>query len=109
MLSCPAINSLRSRRLFSSKLFETGALGRIRHELDSPNLGGRLPHHLTICCNLTLKRTKMGIIGPPTALISEAITEPHLPSKEANRLRPVFVAVNFQTARDRLALCERVK
>ncbi|GBN13226.1 hypothetical protein AVEN_105186-1 [Araneus ventricosus] len=32
------------------------------------------------------------IFGPPTALISEAISEPHLPSKEANRLRPAFVA-----------------
>ncbi|GBM79904.1 hypothetical protein AVEN_35680-1 [Araneus ventricosus] len=33
------------------------------------------------------------IIGPPTALISEAISGPHLHSKEANRLRPAFVAV----------------
>ncbi|GBN01408.1 hypothetical protein AVEN_180082-1 [Araneus ventricosus] len=33
------------------------------------------------------------IIGPPTALISEAISEPHLLSKEENRLNLDFVAV----------------
>ncbi|GBO19192.1 hypothetical protein AVEN_156840-1 [Araneus ventricosus] len=34
------------------------------------------------------------IIGPPTALISEAISEPHCPSKEPTCLKPAFVAVN---------------
>ncbi|GBN06329.1 hypothetical protein AVEN_228793-1 [Araneus ventricosus] len=40
----------------------------------------------------------------------EAISEPHLPSKEANRLRLAFVdvKVKFLTALDRLARCERV-
>ncbi|GBM86476.1 hypothetical protein AVEN_109744-1 [Araneus ventricosus] len=33
------------------------------------------------------------IIGLPAVLISEAISESHLPSKEANRLRPAFVHV----------------
>ncbi|GBN50989.1 hypothetical protein AVEN_264740-1 [Araneus ventricosus] len=56
--------------------------GRKRHELDSPNLGGPLPHDPT-----------PNLIGPPIALISEAISEPPLPSEEASRLRPAFVAV----------------
>ncbi|GBN12695.1 hypothetical protein AVEN_110749-1 [Araneus ventricosus] len=33
---------------------------RKRHELDSPNLGGRLPHLSTPCSNLHLRRTEMG-------------------------------------------------
>ncbi|GBM82235.1 hypothetical protein AVEN_440-1 [Araneus ventricosus] len=41
------------------------------------------------------------IIGPPTALIS------YLPSKEATRLRPAFVAVKGKFL-DRLSRCERV-
>ncbi|GBM33684.1 hypothetical protein AVEN_54815-1 [Araneus ventricosus] len=44
--------------------FKTGPfLGRIRHELDSPNLGGHLPHLPNPCCNLPLRRTKMGCCG----------------------------------------------
>ncbi|GBN25070.1 hypothetical protein AVEN_87339-1, partial [Araneus ventricosus] len=31
--------------------------------------------------------------GSSTALVSEAIPEPHLPLKGANRLRPAFFAV----------------
>ncbi|GBN14815.1 hypothetical protein AVEN_161430-1, partial [Araneus ventricosus] len=47
------------------------------------------------------------IIGPPTALISE----PHFPSKEANRLGPAFFAVKgkFLDRPDSLARGERVK
>ncbi|GBN23419.1 hypothetical protein AVEN_32508-1 [Araneus ventricosus] len=37
-----------------------------------------------------------------------ALSEPYLPSKEANRLRPAFVAVKGKFL-DRLARCERVK
>ncbi|GBM44385.1 hypothetical protein AVEN_147392-1 [Araneus ventricosus] len=40
--------------------------------------------------------------------ISEAISEPHLPSKEANHLRPAFVDVKAKSL-DRLARCKRVK
>ncbi|GBO29419.1 hypothetical protein AVEN_11085-1 [Araneus ventricosus] len=34
--------------------------GRIHHELNSPNLGGHLPHHPTPCYNQPLRRTEMG-------------------------------------------------
>ncbi|GBO33974.1 hypothetical protein AVEN_69937-1 [Araneus ventricosus] len=65
----------------------------------------------TPCYNL--KRTEMGcgwqgLLDHPTALISEAIAEPHLPSKEASRLRPALVAVKEKFS-DRLAGDERVK
>ncbi|GBO29206.1 hypothetical protein AVEN_117876-1 [Araneus ventricosus] len=38
-----------------------GYFGRLRHELDSPNLRGHLPHHP--CCNPPLRRTEMGCGG----------------------------------------------
>ncbi|GBM07099.1 hypothetical protein AVEN_177066-1 [Araneus ventricosus] len=41
------------------------------------------------------------IIGPPILLISEAISEPDLPSKEPNRLKPAFIAVKRKLS-DRL-------
>ncbi|GBN30718.1 hypothetical protein AVEN_162453-1 [Araneus ventricosus] len=44
------------------------------------------------------------VIGPPTALISK----PNLPSKEASRLRPAFVAAKRKFL-DRLARWESVK
>ncbi|GBN03278.1 hypothetical protein AVEN_142222-1 [Araneus ventricosus] len=52
----------------------------MRHQLDSPNMG--TPPH-TDCYNLPLRRSETGcelarIIGPPTALISETISEPPL-------------------------------
>ncbi|GBL90013.1 hypothetical protein AVEN_178410-1 [Araneus ventricosus] len=47
-------------------------------------------------------------IGPPTALISEVISEPPLPSKGTNRLRPTFVDVKAKIL-NLLARCERVK
>ncbi|GBM96134.1 hypothetical protein AVEN_153259-1 [Araneus ventricosus] len=61
-------------------------LGRIPHELDSPNLGGHLPHH-PISVIPSLKAHGNGlwlarIIGPSIALISEAISEPHLSSPQ---------------------------
>ncbi|GBM67375.1 hypothetical protein AVEN_169604-1 [Araneus ventricosus] len=37
-----------------------GDLWRKRHELDSPNQGGHLPHHPTSCYNLPLKNTDTG-------------------------------------------------
>ncbi|GBN11299.1 hypothetical protein AVEN_151131-1, partial [Araneus ventricosus] len=37
-----------------------GVFGRKRHELDSPNLGGHLPHHSIFCHNLPLRLTEMG-------------------------------------------------
>ncbi|GBN85326.1 hypothetical protein AVEN_175169-1 [Araneus ventricosus] len=43
------------------------------------------------------------IIGPPTAIIFEAISEPHLPSKVPTRLKPAFVAVRKKFL-DRLRL-----
>ncbi|GBM17634.1 hypothetical protein AVEN_200881-1 [Araneus ventricosus] len=36
-----------------------GVLGRKRHELDSPNLGGHLPHHPTFCYYHPVKHTEM--------------------------------------------------
>ncbi|GBL87733.1 hypothetical protein AVEN_81344-1 [Araneus ventricosus] len=33
---------------------------RIRHELNSPNLGGHLPHNPNPCCNLPLRPMEMG-------------------------------------------------
>ncbi|GBL92558.1 hypothetical protein AVEN_175010-1 [Araneus ventricosus] len=67
----------------------------MRHELNSPNLSGHLPHALLYP---SLKAHENGlwwtrIIGPSTAFISLAISEPYLPSEEANRLRLAFVAV----------------
>ncbi|GBM40657.1 hypothetical protein AVEN_111285-1 [Araneus ventricosus] len=50
------INSLIPKRLFSSCSFQPGLFGRERHELDSPNVGGPLPHP---CYNLPLRRTEM--------------------------------------------------
>ncbi|GBN98400.1 hypothetical protein AVEN_275124-1 [Araneus ventricosus] len=47
------------------------------------------------------------VIVPPTALISEEISELQISSKEANRLRPAFVAVKGKFL-DRLSRCERV-
>ncbi|GBN80240.1 hypothetical protein AVEN_242897-1 [Araneus ventricosus] len=44
----------------------------------------------------------------PTALISEAISAPHLPSEEADGLKLASVAVKGKFL-DRLARCERVK
>ncbi|GBM88974.1 hypothetical protein AVEN_196813-1 [Araneus ventricosus] len=73
-----------------------GLFGSMRGELDSSNLGGHLPHH---CYKFSLRRSEMDscpsakIIGPPTSIIFEAILEPHLSSKEANRLRLAFVDV----------------
>ncbi|GBO14514.1 hypothetical protein AVEN_88529-1 [Araneus ventricosus] len=37
-----------------------GPFGRKRHELDSPNLGGHLPPHLTPSYKLPLRHTEMG-------------------------------------------------
>ncbi|GBO19311.1 hypothetical protein AVEN_219649-1, partial [Araneus ventricosus] len=90
-----------------------GLFGRKRLELGSPNLGGHLSPYLTPCYNLSLRRTEMGcglarIIRPPTLLISQAISEPPLPSKEDNHLRLAFEAVKRKFL-NRLARCERVK
>ncbi|GBM23456.1 hypothetical protein AVEN_181572-1 [Araneus ventricosus] len=60
-----------------------GPFGRKRHELDSPKLGGRLPHHLTLISpsvkahgnELQFSR----IFGPPTRLSpkrSQNLTSP---------------------------------
>ncbi|GBM63001.1 hypothetical protein AVEN_12280-1 [Araneus ventricosus] len=38
-------------------------LGRKRHELDSPNLGGYLPHHPAPSYNLPLRHTEMAVVG----------------------------------------------
>ncbi|GBN09491.1 hypothetical protein AVEN_62652-1 [Araneus ventricosus] len=72
-----------------------GVLGRKRHELDSPNLEGHLPHPL-LYPFLKAKRNGLWlarIIGPPyrAYLLSDLRALP--PLKEANRLRPAFVAV----------------
>ncbi|GBM31611.1 hypothetical protein AVEN_198468-1 [Araneus ventricosus] len=65
------VSSLIPRRTFSSGPFKTGQFGMIRHELDSTNPGGHLPHLLL---KSSLKAHGNGlwsarIIGPPTALI----------------------------------------
>ncbi|GBM17664.1 hypothetical protein AVEN_202827-1 [Araneus ventricosus] len=66
----------------------------MRRELDSPKLSGHLHHH---CYKFPLRRAEMDSrpsarkIEPPTSLIFEAISEPDLTSKAANRLRPAFV------------------
>ncbi|GBO26951.1 hypothetical protein AVEN_148995-1, partial [Araneus ventricosus] len=36
---------------------------RLRHELDSPNLRGHMPHHRTPCSNLPLRHMEMGCGG----------------------------------------------
>ncbi|GBM73923.1 hypothetical protein AVEN_184864-1 [Araneus ventricosus] len=48
--------------------------------------------------------------NPPNISVSTAISAPYLTSKEANRLRPAFVAVQgkFLDLPGRLAICERV-
>ncbi|GBL92583.1 hypothetical protein AVEN_131413-1 [Araneus ventricosus] len=71
---------------------------RMIHELNSPNLGGHLPHPPNPCYNLSLRRKEMGCgcqgqLDPPTTFISEVVSEHHLSLKEANSLRPAFVAV----------------
>ncbi|GBL75997.1 hypothetical protein AVEN_234312-1 [Araneus ventricosus] len=47
----------------SSAPLKPGVFGRKRHELDSPNLGGHLPHHPTSCYNLPLRRSEMAVVG----------------------------------------------
>ncbi|GBM72406.1 hypothetical protein AVEN_175580-1 [Araneus ventricosus] len=81
-------------RLFSLK---PGYFGRLRHELDSPNLRCHLPHYHNPFRNLPLSRTEMGCGGKDncnsylTYLLSDLRNS--LPSKEANRLSPAFVVV----------------
>ncbi|GBM17295.1 hypothetical protein AVEN_237283-1 [Araneus ventricosus] len=53
-------NSLIPRRLFLLAPLKPGLLRRERHKLDSPNLGGHLPHRPTPCYKLRLKLTEMG-------------------------------------------------
>ncbi|GBO45940.1 hypothetical protein AVEN_7264-1 [Araneus ventricosus] len=48
------------------------------------------------------------IIGLPTALTSQVISEPHLPSKSANRLRLALITVKGKFL-ECLTPCERVK
>ncbi|GBL75871.1 hypothetical protein AVEN_121570-1, partial [Araneus ventricosus] len=67
-----------------------------RIRLSQPGWSFSPPPHS--CYKPSLKANGNGlwlerIIGPPTALISYAISEPRLPSKEGNRLRPAFAAV----------------
>ncbi|GBN83204.1 hypothetical protein AVEN_96447-1, partial [Araneus ventricosus] len=38
------------------KGLKPGCLERKRHELNSPNLGGHLPHYTTLCYNLPLRK-----------------------------------------------------
>ncbi|GBN10876.1 hypothetical protein AVEN_212997-1 [Araneus ventricosus] len=53
-----------------------------------------IPHPATIFPKGARKWAVMGKDNwAPTALISEVITEPHLPSKEPNRLKLAFVDV----------------
>ncbi|GBM88022.1 hypothetical protein AVEN_149365-1 [Araneus ventricosus] len=81
-------------RLFLLAPLAAGLFGGMRHELDRPNLADHLPHHSKPSYNLSLWRMEMDKkIVPPTAMISEANLEPHLPSKETNRLRPAFVDI----------------
>ncbi|GBM21459.1 hypothetical protein AVEN_161068-1 [Araneus ventricosus] len=80
------------------------------HELDSPSLGGHLPTTPTQLYSLQAHEKGLWlarIIGHPTALSTEAISEPYLPSKEAYRLRPAFGAVKGKIL-DRFARCKRV-
>ncbi|GBL88692.1 hypothetical protein AVEN_195672-1 [Araneus ventricosus] len=73
----------------------------MRHELDSSDLGDHLPHHPTPFYNHPLKRTEIGCVA------RKNWRSQNLPSKEAKRLRPAFVAGKGKFL-DRLALCERV-
>ncbi|GBN36077.1 hypothetical protein AVEN_170148-1, partial [Araneus ventricosus] len=86
--------------------------GRIRHELNSPNLRGHLPQHPTPAINSPLGAQKWAVVGKDNwtfyCAYSEVISEPHLPSKEANHLRPAFVVAKGKFL-DRPARCERVK
>ncbi|GBN00778.1 hypothetical protein AVEN_168995-1 [Araneus ventricosus] len=50
-----------SSRIVSAPL-KSGLFGRMRHELNSPNLGGHLPHPYPLY-SLPLKRTEMGCDG----------------------------------------------
>ncbi|GBO26808.1 hypothetical protein AVEN_82608-1 [Araneus ventricosus] len=65
--SSTSTRSLRKLLLFSfvwsRHCEQQGLFGRMRHELNSPNLGGHLPCHLTPCYNLPLRCTKMGCDG----------------------------------------------
>ncbi|GBN36563.1 hypothetical protein AVEN_122749-1 [Araneus ventricosus] len=79
--------------------------------MDSPNLGGHLPHHP--CYNLPLRHTEMGC-GLQGYLDTLQGLSPkrsqNLPSKEANRLKPAFFAVKgkYLDGPGRLAWCQRV-
>ncbi|GBN97087.1 hypothetical protein AVEN_160978-1 [Araneus ventricosus] len=92
----PRIQCQHLTRLKFTSSFKTGKFGRKRHELDSPNLGGHLPHHRLLYPSLKAHGNWLRfarIIGPPTPLISLAISEPHLNTEEANRLKPAIFAV----------------
>ncbi|GBM62682.1 hypothetical protein AVEN_257278-1 [Araneus ventricosus] len=81
---------LNSRRLLSSFPFKTGQFW------EDTTFNCTLPtsHHTTPSWLWHGNGLRLGrIIVPPTALISEVISETHLFSKAANRLRPAFVLV----------------
>ncbi|GBM82597.1 hypothetical protein AVEN_201876-1 [Araneus ventricosus] len=77
--------TLQSRDdIFLLAPLKQGYFGRLRHELDSPNLRGHLPHPLTPCRNLPLRRTEMGCGGKDnwnpyrTYILSDLRTSPSL-------------------------------
>ncbi|GBM20152.1 hypothetical protein AVEN_274042-1, partial [Araneus ventricosus] len=65
-----------------------GASGRKRHELDSPNLGGHLPHHHTSCYNHPLRCREMSVVGKDNQtlylayLLSDLRTSPPLKRRQ---------------------------
>ncbi|GBL92333.1 hypothetical protein AVEN_35865-1 [Araneus ventricosus] len=91
-------NSLIPRRLCSSSLLKPNFLGGCDMNWTLPTWvwSFTLPPHPLLQPSLKAHGNGLwlaSIIGPPTALISEAISEPPLPSDEPNRLKPAFVAV----------------
>ncbi|GBM49949.1 hypothetical protein AVEN_22461-1 [Araneus ventricosus] len=106
------INHLKQRITDVIHSVTPDVLTRVWEELD---------YRLDVCratygTHIELRRTgtrKWAVVDKdnwthPSVLISEAISEPHIPSKEGNRLRPAFFVAK-ETFLDRLSRCERVK
>ncbi|GBM99736.1 hypothetical protein AVEN_237663-1 [Araneus ventricosus] len=83
----------------------------MRHELDSPRMGGHLPHPHTDCYNLPLRRSETGKdnwTSYRAYLRSDLRTSPQKKPPSSNRSSP-FLRENFYTSPDLLSWCERVK
>ncbi|GBM43778.1 hypothetical protein AVEN_109630-1 [Araneus ventricosus] len=106
------INSFIQRQTFLLVPLKPRIFGRKRHELDSPNLDGHLPHHPSPCYNLPLKLSCgwQGSLDPLLRLSpkrSQNITFPQKKPSASDRPSPLLRG-NLETARDRRARADPI-